>query len=611
MEGLHQMSRFFQTLLLLMMSASAIATELQRGVDHLINQVDPSINMGMVVVDLNTGETLYQRQPDHPFIPASNMKLFSDAAALLALGPDYRFNSQLSTDATVLKKGVLKGSIYLHLPGDPSLTEDHLDTMLSSLPLWGIQRIQGNVVLSSNNRMVTAYAPGRMAEDNRYSYGAPIAPLVLNENRLSVTVNPAHRAGVDALIEFNQPNHLLSLNNQVKTVSNGTKCGVDFSMDHDNRLTIHGCVGIGQSSIQQLIPISNPFLYAQNLVRSNLKKRRIQLEGEVILGDEPTTSLLLSSHHSKPISQLMADTLKPSDNLYADSLFLHTATNLSGLPLDWQEAQSVIKHFLQQQTGISLQSAVLTDGSGLSRDDRLTPQQTVELLRFLYNHFPLSYEFIAALPIAGQDGTLQRRFRKPSQQGLLRAKTGTMTGIMSLSGYLYTANAHTLAFAIFINKAPGTKSSVSGRYPSLIDTLCDFLLQQKLKNQPFLNEQKSPSRVAFQQKPTQAEQQHKTFARWRQLESALKQSLQGEPVTVLFRRDQLVLQDKGRDPNTVWKILQTLSKTYAFSVALQSTTAPRDHTKAPFLLWIKTVTQGRPATKIWTLRESIHQQRAL
>ncbi len=599
------MKRILASLLLLVVWSAAMATSLQNAVDKLINQVDPAINMGVVVVDLNTGETLYQRNPARSFVPASNMKLFSDAAALMALGPDYRFKSQLTTDAPLLENGVLKGSIYLHLPGDPSLTQDNLDSLLAQLPLWGVKRIQGNVVLVSNNSAVSAYAPGRMAADNKYSYGAPVAPLVLDENRLTVTVNPAYRAGAAAFVELSNIKDNLSINNQVKTANSAHSCGVDFNMDNDNHLTVSGCVGVGQWAIQQRIPIRNPLRYAQDLVRSHLAKLNIRLDGHVVLGSAPSSSLLLSSHVSKPITQLMADTLKPSDNLYADSLFLHAAAKLYGAPLNWQQAQPIVKNFLQQQTGISLQSAVLTDGSGLSRHDLLTAQQTVELLRFLHNRFPLAYEYIAALPIAGQDGTLQRRFRKPSQQGLLRAKTGTMTGVISLSGYLYTANSHTLAFAIFINKTPGTKPSVSGRYRSLVDTLCDFFLRQKPDNHQFAHTQSPNTRVAFQQQPTQADRQRSRYAKWRQLESAVKRSLQGQAVTVLFRGDHLVLKDNGADINTVWSILQTLSKKYSFSVALHGRSTPSVNKGGPHLLWVKTTNQDAQTARTWTLREAI------
>jgi len=600
------MKRTLLSTLFWVLGSAASATSLQNAVDKIINQVDPNINMGIVVVDLNTGDTLYQRNPTHAFVPASNMKLFSDAAALMALGPDYRFQSQLTTDAPLLEQGVLKGSIYLHLPGDPSLTQDNLDRLLSKLRLWGVQRIQGNVVLVSNNSAVNAYAPGHSATDFKYSYGAPIAPLVLDENRLTVTVNPSYRAGTAALVELNDQNANLSLDNQVKTANSGASCGVDFSMDNDNHLTVRGCVGVGQWAIQQRLPIRNPLRYAQDSIREHLANLNIKLDGQVILGNAPSSSLLLSSHVSKPITQLMADTLKPSDNLYADSLFLHAAAKLNGSPLNWQQAQPIVKNFLQQQTGISLQSAVLTDGSGLSRQDLLTPQQTVELLRFLHNRFPLAYEYIAALPIAGYDGTLRKRFRKPTQQGLLRAKTGTMTGVISLSGYLYTANAHTLAFAIFINKKPGTKPAVSWRYRPLVDALCDFFLRQKPDGHQVAQASKPYSRVAFQQHPTQADRQRSKYAKWRQLESSVKQALRGQAVTVLFRGDQLILQDQDADINKVWSVLQNLNKKYTFTVALHGNTAPSGGKNNPHLLWIKTANkESSQGKRTWTLRESV------
>ncbi len=599
------MKRILPSLFLWFNCSIALATHLQSAIDTIINRVDPKINMGIVVTDLDTGETIYRRNPNLAFIPASNMKLFSDAAALMALGPDYRFKTQLSTDASSLEQGVLKGSLYLHLPGDPSLTQENIDKMLAQLALWGVKRIEGNVVIVSNNSVVSPYAPGRTASDVKYSYGATVAPLVIDENRLTVTVNPAFKPGLAAFVELNDQNSGLSINNQVKTASSSAGCGVDFNMDNENHLTVRGCVGVGQWAIQQRIAIRNPLRYAQDLIRQHLANLNIRLEGSVILGHAPASSLLLASHVSKPINQLMADTLKPSDNLYADSLYLHAAAKLHGTPLNWQQAEPVVKNFLQQQTGINLQSAVLTDGSGLSRHDLLTAQQTVDLLQFLHNRFPLAYEYISALPVAGFDGTLQRRFRKPTQQGLLRAKTGTMTGVISLSGYLYTANAHTLAFAIFINRKPGTSPAVSGQYRSLVDALCDFFLRQKPDSNRIVQTQNPHARVAYQQQPTHADRQRTRFARWRQLESAIKHSLQGKSVAVLFRGDQLILKDQDADSSKVWSILQHLRKTHPFTVTLHSSAAPGGNKTMPRLLWVKTNNPNSTTQRTWTIRESI------
>ncbi|WP_133128996.1 D-alanyl-D-alanine carboxypeptidase/D-alanyl-D-alanine endopeptidase [Legionella nagasakiensis] len=598
------MKRILSGLLLGFMAAVATAANLQKSVDKLIDQVDPAINIGIVVTDLNTGETLYQRNPKRAFIPASNMKLFSDAAALLILGPDYRFQSQLSTNATLLENGTLKGSIYLYLPGDPSFSQTHLADLLGELPTWGIKRIEGNVVLVSNNRYVNAYAPGWMIEDLKYSYGAPVAPVIIDENRLTVTVNPAYQPDRLALVEVNnRKNDHLLISNQVKTKSSAAGCGVDFNMDQDNRLTARGCVGLNQWAIQQRLAIRNPLRYAQALIKQQLADLHIELDGQVVLGNMPTGALLLATHDSKPIAQLMADTLKPSDNLYADSLFLHAAAKLQGAPLNWKQAQSVLKAFLQNQTGVSLDSAVLTDGSGLSRYDQLTPDQTVGLLRFLHTRFPLAYEYIAALPVAGHDGTLQKRFRKPEQQGLIRAKTGTMTGVVSLSGYLYTANGHTLAFAIYINGMPGTSPAISGRYRYLVDALCSFFLKQKPRFHLFSSPQTPQARVAYQQHPPQTALQRKKKAKWRSLESAVKQALKGQSVAVVFRGNELILHDHNPNASKVWIALQNLRKKYVFAVALQDQAPPAKNSALPLLLWIKSAQQNSP--RVWKLREAV------
>lgn len=598
------MKRILPGIVLCLICTAALSTNLQKSVDKLINQVDPNINMGMQVVDLNTGETLYQRKATQTFIPASNMKLFSDAAALLILGPDYRFQTQLTTDASSLDKGILHGSLYLHLPGDPSFMQRHLDELLSQLSTWGINQIQGNVVLVSNHNIVDAYAPGIAVKDLTYSYGAPVAPVMIDENRLTVTVNPAYRVGEPALVELNEPGAAIILDNQVKTAAKTSGCGIDYKMDGENHLTVRGCVRVGQWAVQQRIAIRNPLSYAQRLVKLRLEHLHIKLDGQVVLGSAPGSSLLLATHASKPINQLMADTLKPSDNLYADSLYLHAAAKLQGAPLNWPQAQPVVKKFLQQQTGISLDSAILTDGSGLSRNDLLTPQQTVGLLQYLHNRFPLAYEYISALPIAGQDGTLQRRLRKPTQQGLIRAKTGTMTGIMSLSGYLYTANGHTLAFAIFINTKPGTNPNISGRYRSLVDSLCDCLLAQQPNDKRITKALNSHARVAYQQHANSADIQRNQQSKWRRLEYAVKKALGDQAVTILFRNEQLVLIDHGADINQVWSILQTLRKNYSFTVTLQGKSTPSSGNKLmPRLLWVNTTNQSNLRT--WILRESV------
>ncbi|WP_028388160.1 D-alanyl-D-alanine carboxypeptidase/D-alanyl-D-alanine endopeptidase [Legionella fairfieldensis] len=595
------MKRTLSSLLCALLSLSSYAT-LQGGVDRLINQIDPAMNIGIEVIDLTTGATIYRRNQTRTFIPASNMKLFSDAAALMVLGPDYRFKNQLSTNATQLQQGILKGSLYLHLSGDPSFSHERLAALLAGLKSWHINHIKGNVYIDSSHAIVDPYPPGWMVSDLVYSYGAPVAPLIMDTNRLAVTVNPADKADEPAIVETDDASGSITINNQVKTKATAQHCGVDFSMDKENRLTVRGCVGVGQWAVMQKMAIRNPLAYAQGLIRRQLSEANIILEGNILLGKAPVGSLLIATESSKPIAQLMADTLKPSDNLYADSLFLHAAEKLYGSPVNWGEAQPILKHFIQQQTGIELGNAVLTDGSGLSRHDLLTPNQTVSLLRFLHERFPLSYEYIAALPVSGRDGTLQKRFKKPDQQDLVRAKTGTMTGVASLSGYLYTANAHTLAFAIFINKRAGGKA-FSGRY--LLDALCAYFLQQKPGNNILAKVFTPHRRIKFQQNPTQAELQRGRQAKWRRLETVVKQAFKGQPVAVLYRSNELILRDNQTDANKTLVTLQALRKKYPFAVALSSQFMPVVTSDKPLVLWTQPANSIGKAERIWVIREAV------
>lgn len=591
---------YFGALCMVCFSAAA-----DNGVDKIINKMSPHVNLGMVVLDLTSGETLYQRNAHRLFIPASNMKLFSEAAALMALGPDYRFKNQLSSSAGQIQNGVLKGNLYLHLNGDPSFSHKDLSHLLASLKDWDIKTIQGNVVIDSSLASVAAYPPGWLSSDYSYSYGAPIAPLMLDTNRLTVTINPGSRDGAPAVVEVDEVangSSAVVIANQAVTKAHTKGCGLGLSLNQDNHLVVNGCIGIGQWAVQQRLAIKNPLIYAQGMIKSELAKANIQLTGQVQLGKAPSGTFLLATDYSQPLTQLMADTLKPSDNLYADSLYLHAAGKLHGSPVNWGDAQPVIKKFMHEQTGIDFSNAVFTDGSGLSRYNLVTPLQTISLLKFLHEHFPLSYEYIAALPVSGRDGTLQKRFRVPSQQGFVRAKTGYMTGVNSLSGYLYTANGHTLAFAMHINRTPGGKFSGPGR--PILDALTAYFLHQNPGGAHPARVATAHERIKFQSNPTQGELQRSQQAKWRRLESMVKSALKGQSVNVVFRENELIVHDNQSDANRVWSALQSVNKKFPFAVALSSSQLSVTPKGSPALVWKQDVSAGQ-GHRTWMIREAV------
>lgn len=601
-KGTTSMKRTLTGVFLLALSTISHSISIQGEVDQLIKRVNPNVNLGIVVLDLTSGQTLYRRNAERLYIPASNLKIFSEAAALMVLGPDYRFKNQLSMSAGKIQQGVLQGNVYVRLSGDPSFNRDDLNTLLSSLHKWNINTIQGNVYIDSNLANVDPYPPGWLTTDLSYSYGAPNAPVMVDSNRLTVTVNPGAQAGDPAIVEVDDGGGAIALNNQATTKADAKGCGVGFSLDQENHLTVRGCVGVGQWAVQQRMAIKNPLMYAQGMIKSQLAKANIQLTGEVQLGKTPAGSLLIATQHSKQVSQLMADTLKPSDNLYADSLYLHAAEKLNnGVPVNWRSAQPLIKSFLQSQTGIDFSNAIFTDGSGLSRYSLVTPEQTISLLKFLYQRFPLSYEYIAALPISGRDGTLQKRFRIPTQQGFVRAKTGTMTGINSLSGYLYTANGHTLAFAMYVNRQPG-KASGPGR--PVLDALCTYFLQKSPGSNRLSRVFSPHQRINFQLNPTQAERQKAHQAKWRRLESAIRTALLGQAVNVIYRGNELIISDNQTDPGKVWSTLQSVVKKYPFAVMLTSKTLSINPLASPTLLWVEASDTANQAQRTWSIHEA-------
>jgi D-alanyl-D-alanine carboxypeptidase/D-alanyl-D-alanine-endopeptidase (penicillin-binding protein 4) len=589
------------TLLCLFMLCKAQSASIQNDIDSLIHRINPRVNLGILVVDLTSGETLYRRNAENLFIPASNMKLFSEAAALMVLGPDYQFKNQLSISPGAIQKGVLHGDLYLQLSGDPSFSRENLKKLLSSLEEWNIKTIQGNVYLDSRLAQIDPYPPGWLSTDLSYSYGAPNAPLVIDANRLTVTANPGAKPGSPALIEVNEGNGVLTLTNQVNTKANSLGCSVGFYLDEYNHLTARGCIGIGQWAVQQRLAIKNPLAYAQNVIKQALANEHIQLNGYIQLGRTPMSAVLISTQYSKPLSELMADTLKPSDNLYADSLYLHAAAALKGSPVNWKEAEPIIKNFLQTQTGINFKNAVFTDGSGLSRYSLVTPEQTLSLLKFLYQRFPLSYEYISALPVSGRDGTLQKRFHVPREQGFIRAKTGTMTGINSLSGYLYTANGHTLAFAMYINRKPGS-SAGPGR--PVLDALGTYFLQLNPVSHQLIHILSAHERLNFQLNPAQAARQKIHQAKWRHLEFELRKALSGQPVTIVYREHELIIQDNQLDAEKVWSSLQPLIKHHPFSVMLSSKILPITHLGKPTFLWVQ-APDTSPIQRTWIIKESV------
>jgi len=192
-------------------------------------------------------------------------------------------------------------------------------------------------------------------------------------------------------------------------------------------------------------------LAGESIIAYLLKEQAIELEGKIKTGLVPEKNVLLSEVKSAPLSLLIWKILKKSNNLYTEAILLKLAATYYDQAGDWTNGTKAVKKILQQQVELNLDDSKIADGSGLSRYSLISPEQLIKLLAWMYQKFPYTYEFIAALPTAGREGTLEDYPLNGNLPGYLRAKTGSMTGIFNLAGYLTTKQQKKLAFVIMIN----------------------------------------------------------------------------------------------------------------------------------------------------------------
>lgn len=450
----------------------ATNSALQRKIDKLIDSVDPNVNIGIEISNLNSGEILYQYNENRTFVPASNLKLFTSAAALLYLGPQYRFINQLLTDPIPIENGTLAGNVYLKLSGDPSLTSLQLKELIEKMKDKNIHTVEGDFIIDASAKQTQPYGPGWMLEDTLHGYGAQIAPLIVDQNSIHVMIKPGAYPYQLAQVEVIAPaTPYIQLHNQLKTTKDNENCTVSTKMYGPNVLNIDGCIDVNAPVRTKVIPLHDPFYYGKEMIADALKDNNIALNGSIKKGQIPVDSKAVAKIESSPLSELTLKVLKNSNNLYADAIFLKLAEENAQQPAEWKAGTHAIKEILKQQLDLDLSHSIIVDGSGLSRYNLVSPHQIIGLLSHMYNKFPVVYEYIAALPVAGRDGTLEKRLRLNQVQGNIRAKTGTMSGVVSLSGYLTTADQQILAFSIMIN---GFTKPVT-KYQQLADSIVSYL----------------------------------------------------------------------------------------------------------------------------------------
>jgi D-alanyl-D-alanine carboxypeptidase/D-alanyl-D-alanine-endopeptidase (penicillin-binding protein 4) len=458
-------------------AAPKTVAELQTRISQILAKPELApATIGVKVSSLDSGRVLFEANADKLLRPASNMKIYTIAAALDRLSPDYHFITSVYAAARPDATGVIRGDLRIYGRGDPSFAArfnngDYfktIDDLAARIVAAGVKRVEGDLVGDETYFTGPKYGAGWEWEDLTWYYGAEVTPLTVNDNALDLFIKPAATVGEPAVITTGPPDPLLTVVNRVTTSARGVRRDISIHRGlNDNTITITGTIPLDDRGYTGGIGISHPALLFVYLLRNSLAQKGVVITGKSrVTGVNPFSSVSppavaqeeLVTFQSPPFSLVAAQTLKPSQNLYTE-LILRTLGKVSPpppVPIPNATSEDLgieaVKTFLKT-AGIRPEALVLDDGSGLSRNDMITADASVTLLTFMSKH-RYANVFRDALPIAGVDGTLRNRFKSTPAENNLRAKTGSLSSAASLSGYVTTAAGEKLAFSIMVNNYP-------------------------------------------------------------------------------------------------------------------------------------------------------------
>ncbi|MFQ5747596.1 MAG: D-alanyl-D-alanine carboxypeptidase/D-alanyl-D-alanine-endopeptidase [Gemmatimonadota bacterium] len=420
---------------------------------------DPALrraHVGLAVQVLETGEMLYDRNGEKRFVPASNAKLVTAAAGLALLGSGHRWRTRLVA-AGRLSGDRLRGDLWVVGGGDPRLTREEIASWPERLRRVGIRRIDGDLVGDDRIFAPPVWSRGWMWDDLYGGWSTGVSGLQVSPAGVRAKLAPALELGEPASLRIEGPARP-PLRLDVRTGAPGSEARLAFVPSPEGgavRLT--GWIPAGPDSVSLFLSPGHPTLHLLSVLRAELEAAGIDVRGRVRRAGEaetPGTEAWSVEIVSDSLGALLPDLLKPSDNQMAESI-LRTVGLEAGEGADPAGGVEAIRRLLAGWA-IEPGSIELTDGSGLSRYDEVTPNALNRILRAMWRR-PDFALFEYALPLAGGDGTLEGRMLGTHAYGNARAKTGSLSGVRALSGYVRDGGGRTLAFSLLVNgyEVPG------------------------------------------------------------------------------------------------------------------------------------------------------------
>jgi D-alanyl-D-alanine carboxypeptidase/D-alanyl-D-alanine-endopeptidase (penicillin-binding protein 4) len=436
---------------------------------------------GLQVVELGSGKLLCERNADQLFIPASNMKMFTTAAALEKLGPGYIFHTTVESDAAPDAQGRV-GDLYLVGRGDPNLgarifpytyhgtaqpADKFIQDMVDQVKARGLREVTGKLIADDTYFVWEPFAPNWAADDLQWGYGAPVTALAFNDNQLTLDVIPGEKVGDAATVRLTPVAAYYLLKSHIVTGAKATEKNYHLERQPGSmELDLWGQVPIDRGDDTDTVAILNPPQLVAEQFRAALQARGIVVDGAIEVrhftrleaasfqGTIPPSfsRVALAEHSSPPLSESIKVVNKESENLHAEML-LRTLGRVQNSQGSLAGGLDALNTFAAEQVGILPGETYFSDGSGLSREDLVAPQAAVKLLVYMA-HSPNFKAYFDSLPVSGIDGTLAHRFLADNVKGKIHAKTGSVEHVNTLSGYMDLPSGKRLVFSIMTNNHP-------------------------------------------------------------------------------------------------------------------------------------------------------------
>jgi D-alanyl-D-alanine carboxypeptidase/D-alanyl-D-alanine-endopeptidase (penicillin-binding protein 4) len=427
-----------------------------RAVDDLAARLDRALaapalrgaRVGALVVSLDDGRELFARRADEPAVPASNQKILTALAALETFGPAYRFRTALLADRKPDASGAI-GTLYVIGGGDPGLTSERWWRLAAELRAIGLARVR-DVVVDDGHFDRERWHPSWGAVSSR-PYHAPVGALNANYGAFTTWVQAGPKPGDPLAVRVDPPIPYFEIVNRGHTGRRGGR--YRFQVERragalGESVVVSGSLPAGAPAQPVARSVLDPIRYAGALLRAQLLAVGVEVTGEVRVAPAPVGASHLHDFYGATLGELLLTFLKTSNNNIGETLCKDLALAQGAARGNWSQGAAALREDLER-LGLPLAGAVLVDGSGLSYENRVAPRTLVAALVLARRRFGVAPELLAALPIAGTDGTLRRRAK--GARGRVRAKTGLLTGVVALSGYALGPDGRERVFSVLVN----------------------------------------------------------------------------------------------------------------------------------------------------------------